>query len=300
MVESLAPMWAEEATRCGPSGIPDPPPSPPRSPHALCPAVDAVRQQFAAIAAEQQPPEPSQQQQEAGTPGALLAQALLQQAEAPGGTPLPVVLPTPATHGTPLLALTQAANQAALPQTGGLQPLSPQAGPAAGPAAGAEAALGTGAGPWRAGPAGDHTPATPLGFGLPQRRLGPGWQAGAGPPALLDEQLLMSQLTQQRERRLEQQQQQQQHWLASQQHQQRAEEAPEAVQLDAEAWAWLQVSFGSGWCRFVSGNKCMTCVQAHPLAPIQARSARRLACAVEAGRGQPSASWWGQQRGRRG
>ncbi len=247
MVESLAPMWAEEATRCGASGIPDPPPSPPRSPRPLCPAVDAVRQQFAAIAAEQQQEESQQEQQqqqqhEAATPGAPLAQGAAGQAGWPAGTPLPVVLPTPATHGTPLLAMTQAANQAALPQTGGLQPLSPPAFPAAAAAAvtGAEAkavpASREGSGPRWAGAVGDQTPATPLDFALPQWRLGPGWQAGA--PALLDEQLLMSQLTQQRERRLEQQQ----HWLASQHVQPQAEEAPQALQLDADAWAWLQVS----------------------------------------------------------
>ena len=77
MVESLAPMWAEEQQRCGPSGIPPPPASPPRTPRPLCAAVGAVREQFEAIAEQQRqrglmPPEtelqPDQQQQPRQTP----------------------------------------------------------------------------------------------------------------------------------------------------------------------------------------------------------------------------------------
>ncbi len=43
LVESLAPMWAEERARCG-GRIPSRPPSPPRHPQPLCAAVEATRQ----------------------------------------------------------------------------------------------------------------------------------------------------------------------------------------------------------------------------------------------------------------
>lgn len=42
LVESLLPMWEEERGRCG-GRVPGRPPSPPRNPRPLCPAVDAVR-----------------------------------------------------------------------------------------------------------------------------------------------------------------------------------------------------------------------------------------------------------------
>jgi hypothetical protein len=42
LLESLMPMWQEEADRCG-GAVPPRPPSPPRSPRPLCAAVEAVR-----------------------------------------------------------------------------------------------------------------------------------------------------------------------------------------------------------------------------------------------------------------
>ena len=76
MVESLAPMWAEERGRCNGGAIPDPPALPPRSPRTLSHAVDAVRQQFAAIAAqqrqEQEPPHRECRQQRQRVPPLLL------------------------------------------------------------------------------------------------------------------------------------------------------------------------------------------------------------------------------------
>lgn len=46
LVSSLAPMWAQERWRLGGGSIPPPPASPPRSPAPLCPAVEAVREEF--------------------------------------------------------------------------------------------------------------------------------------------------------------------------------------------------------------------------------------------------------------
>ncbi len=46
LVESLGLMWEEERQRCGCADPPPPPPDPPRSPAALCAAVDYVRAQF--------------------------------------------------------------------------------------------------------------------------------------------------------------------------------------------------------------------------------------------------------------
>jgi hypothetical protein len=230
MVESLAPMWAEERGRCDGGAIPDPAGSPPRSPRTLSHAVDAVRQQFAGIAAQQhqdrqpqqdteagcrqqhqQPLPPPQQQHMASTPGVPPA--------APAGTwegttPAAAVMPSPAVHGTPLLALTQAANQAVLAQ----HP-SPLLFPVP-PAASQE---------WlqqhQPPVAGEQTSGTPAFELLQQQRQQPGWPAGSS--ILVDEQLLMTQLTEQHRQR----QQQQQH----------DEPMAKQLSLDADAQAWLQV-----------------------------------------------------------
>ncbi len=45
LLESLLPMWEEERGRCG-GTIPNRPPSPPRTPEVLCPAVQAVRNEY--------------------------------------------------------------------------------------------------------------------------------------------------------------------------------------------------------------------------------------------------------------
>ena len=127
-------------------------------------------------------------------------------------------MPSPAVHGTPLLALTQAANQAVLAQQAQqAQHPSPLLFPAA-PASSQE---------WLQQPpvAGERTPGTPAFALLQQQRQQPGWQAGAS--SLLDERLLMTQLTQQH---LQRQQQLHDEPMAKQQ------------SLDADAQAWLQVS----------------------------------------------------------
>lgn len=270
MVESLAPMWAEEAARCGPSGIPNPPPSPPRSPHPLSHAVHAVRQQFEAIAAQQaqqEPPPPLQQQQQpepahaaAATPGGQQAAAaphVPAAAEAAAATPVSPAMPSPAARCTPLVALTQPANRALLPPDGGISPSPPPfpAAAAAAAAAGADAQQD-----WLApsqaqaglvAAAGGQTPVTPASAlhprWLQQQHQQAGWQ-GASHGPLVDEQLLMTQLTQQQRR-------QEQRWPPLSQHQQepmggRGEggainQQPGALprlQMDADAWAWLQVS----------------------------------------------------------
>lgn len=246
MVESLAPMWAEEAARCGGSGIPAAPPSPPRSPQPLGHAVAAVRSQFEEVVAGQQPAPPplspaalgpphdeqaqQAQQAPAGTPAGQPAAAAGDGDEAVAATPAAVpqrnggALSTPAVQGTPLLALTQAANQAALAhalpgQQSGMQgmsllPPAPTPTPLPAPldlpafeatanqqrlelhpqadAAATPAAAGAGAA------AGEQTPATPaLGlFAPPTQQRPQGWQVGATP--MLDEKLLMTQLTEQR------------------------------------------------------------------------------------------------------
>ncbi len=66
LVESLAPMWAEEQTLCEQHGssMPQPPASPPRHPHDLCLAVEVMREQLVAIAHQQYMQEQEQQQQE--------------------------------------------------------------------------------------------------------------------------------------------------------------------------------------------------------------------------------------------
>lgn len=46
LVSSLVPMWQQERWRLGGSRIPPPPPSPRRRPRPLCPAVEAVREEF--------------------------------------------------------------------------------------------------------------------------------------------------------------------------------------------------------------------------------------------------------------
>lgn len=46
LVSSLLPMWRQERGRLGSASIPPPPGSPPRSPKPLCPAVEAVREEF--------------------------------------------------------------------------------------------------------------------------------------------------------------------------------------------------------------------------------------------------------------
>jgi hypothetical protein len=46
LVNSLEPMWQQERWRLGGSSIPPPPASPPRRPGPLCPAVEAVREEF--------------------------------------------------------------------------------------------------------------------------------------------------------------------------------------------------------------------------------------------------------------
>lgn len=231
MVESLAPMWVEEAARCGPGGIPDAPPSPPRSPRVLCPAVHAVRQQFADIAAEQE--EQLQQEEQAAGPAPTPAAA--QAAQAPAATPVPTAMPTQAAAGTPLLAMTQAANQAVLPPgTGPEEPSRVQQQPA-GPARRSWL-------PAQVAAVGDQTPATPA--GLTQLQLG-GLAGGGG--ALLDEALLLTQLTEAQQRR--QQQLQQQAWGPSQQAPAGGDggalpRSQQATQMDADARAWLQASWG--------------------------------------------------------
>ena len=105
----------EEQQRCAPEGIPQQQPSPPRVPTPLSASVDAVRQQFADIAAQQQqqqrheweapPPESTSQQlmttPAASVPGAATPHQLLATATTPGRAP-------PASPA--LLAMTQAAN----------------------------------------------------------------------------------------------------------------------------------------------------------------------------------------------
>lgn len=46
LLQSLQPLWEEEAGRCG-GVIPPRPPSPPRAPRPLCAAVEAVRSELA-------------------------------------------------------------------------------------------------------------------------------------------------------------------------------------------------------------------------------------------------------------
>lgn len=46
LVSSLVPMWQQERWRLGGGSIPPPPASPPRRPRPLCPAVEAVREEF--------------------------------------------------------------------------------------------------------------------------------------------------------------------------------------------------------------------------------------------------------------
>lgn len=310
MVESLAPMWAEEAARCGGSGIPAPPPSPPRTPQPLSHAVAAVREQFEDAVAGQQPavlplspvglaPQQEQRAQQeevpAGTPEGQPALASDQSLDARAATPAtglhasPGILPTPAVQGTPLLALTQAANQAALVQAqqgqqGSVQgcpmpaptplPAQPSLPPfvstdthqglALHPQAGAAAAA-----------AGEQTPATPAFelFAQPTQHRLQGWQAGAAP--LLNEQLLMTQLTQQLQR------QQAAHWpLSHPQRQGSALHQPAEgsaynagpweeegqgqppLELDADAWAYLQARLPP-W-RAASSWLCASTKSPHP------------------------------------
>ena len=235
MVESLAPVWAEEAARCGPGGIPDAPPSPPRSPRPLCPAVDYVRQQFAALAEEQerqlQREEAEQTAAAAGGAPSPAAAAAAASGEAPAATPAAAVMPTQAPAGTPLLAMTQAANRAVLPPRADLEA----------PSSAQQRAASSRRGwlPGRlAAAAGDQTPATPAGVTQPQL----GGPAGAGTGALLDEALLLTQLTEAQQRR--QQQALQQAWGPSQQVPAQGGGVPpgsqQAPRMDADAWAWLQ------------------------------------------------------------
>eukprot|EP00887_Chlorella_sp_A99_P007603 scaffold20.g7603.t1 len=81
MVESLAPMWADEAQRCGSSGIPTRPASPPRAPKPLSAALGALRRQYEAVVAHQRMqgvafPD-SQDQRRAPTPQERAASRLL-------------------------------------------------------------------------------------------------------------------------------------------------------------------------------------------------------------------------------
>jgi hypothetical protein len=46
LVSSLLPMWRQERSRLGSASIPPPPASPRRCPQVLCPAVEAVREEF--------------------------------------------------------------------------------------------------------------------------------------------------------------------------------------------------------------------------------------------------------------
>ena len=158
MVESLAPMWEEEAARAEGGVLPPPPPSPARAPAVLGTAVEAVRVRFAEVAQAQQAQQASQQQQQ-------------QQASSQGaagrvsGTPL----------GTPppphLVALTPPANRALL--TASPFNSAPAPGPAASPAPSGSAASA------RAGDA--ATPAAQL-------RGAPGGEGG-----LVDERILLTQ-----------------------------------------------------------------------------------------------------------
>jgi hypothetical protein len=101
------------------------------------------------------------------------------------------MLPTPAAHGTPLLAQTPA------------------------------------------GQVGEPVPATPAGLTQVAQQAA-GWPLGAG--QLFDEQLLMTQLTEQQQQR-QRWQPQQEGWPGP---------AAHAPKMDADAWAWLQVSWRVG------------------------------------------------------
>ena len=95
LVESLAPMWAEEAARCG-GAVPPRAPSPERDPQPLCEAIEATRAEFEAIALAQSAAAEPQALKEPVTPLSARPELQTPASQAPPPSTLLTQLATPA------------------------------------------------------------------------------------------------------------------------------------------------------------------------------------------------------------